>query len=72
MATSKSYGTGKYTEAKDKKKDAAMTRGLTATEKREFEKKDKAHGAKKKPKTMAEDRKIDAKIISKVKAKRKK
>ena len=32
-----------------------------------FEKADKAHGKKKKPKTMAEDKKIDAKIISKIK-----
>lgn len=72
MATSRPYSKGKYTESKDKKKDAAMTRGLTAAEKREFEKKDRAHGAKKKPKTMAEDRKIDAKIISGIKAKRKK
>lgn len=60
---------GKYTEEKDKKKDAKMTKGLTPAEKREFEKKDKAHGAKKKPKTMAEDRKIDAKIIRGIKAK---
>ena len=49
-----------------------MTRGMTAAEKRQFEKKDKAHGDKKKPKTMAEDRKIDAKIIASIKAKRKK
>jgi hypothetical protein len=48
-----------------------MTKGLTPAEKREFEKKDKAHGAKKKPKTMQEDKKIDAKIIKGIKAKRK-
>ena len=58
---------GKYTEAKDKKKDAQMTKGMTAAEKREFEKKDKAHGDKKKPKTMQEDKKIDAKIIRGIK-----
>lgn len=58
---------GKYTEAKDKKKDAQMTKGLTPAEKREFEKKDKAHGDKKKPKTMQQDKKIDAKIISGIK-----
>jgi len=63
----KSYMKGKYTESKDKKKDAKMTKGLTAAEKREFEKKDKAHGDKKKPKTMAEDKKIDAKIIKGIK-----
>ena len=48
-----------------------MTKGMTAAEKREFEKKDKAHAAKGKPKTMAEDKKIDAKIIKGIKAKRK-
>lgn len=71
MATKPAYEKGKYTETKDKKKDAAMTKGLTAAEKREFEKKDKAHGAKAKPKTMAQDKKIDAKIIKGIKAKRK-
>ena len=71
MATKPSYEKGKYTESKDKKKDAAMTKSLTAAEKREFEKKDKAHGAKAKPKTMAQDKKIDAKIIKGIKAKRK-
>lgn len=62
---------GKYTEKKDKKKDASMLRkaGLDKEQRKEFEKKDKAHGAKKKPKTMAEDRKIDAKIIKGIKAK---
>ena len=66
-----SYEKGKYTESKDKKKDAAMTKGLTPAQKREFEKKDKAHGDKKKPKTMAEDKKIDAKIIKGIKSKSK-
>ena len=59
----------KYTEAKDKKKDAKMTKGMTPDQKAKFEKADKAHEAKKKPKTMAEDRKIDAKIIKKIKKK---
>ena len=68
----KSFEKGKYTEAKDKKKDAKMTKGLSPKEKAEFEKKDKAHGDKKKPKTMQEDKKIDAKIIAGIKAKRKK
>jgi hypothetical protein len=60
---------GKYTESKDKKKDAKMLKkaGLDKDEKDKFEKADKAHAAKKKPKTMAEDKKIDAKIISKIK-----
>jgi hypothetical protein len=73
VATAKkpSYEKGKYTEAKDKKKDAAMTKGLTPKEKREFEKKDEAHGKNKKPSTMKEDKKIDAKIIKGIKAKRK-
>lgn len=58
---------GKYTEAKDKKKDAKMTKGMTPSQKAKFEKMDKAHGKKKKPKTMQEDKKIDAKIIKKIK-----
>lgn len=62
---------GKYTESKDKKKDAKMTKGLTPAEKKEFEKKDKAHAAKAKPKTMQQDKKIDAKIIKGIKSKRK-
>ena len=72
MATAKKRADehGKYTEKQDKTKDARMTRGLTPAEKKEFEKKDKAHGAKKKPKTMEEDKKIDAKIIKGIKAKR--
>jgi hypothetical protein len=61
---------GKYTEAKDKKKDAKMTKGMTPAQKDKFEKADKAHGAKKKPKTMAEDKKIDAKIIKGIKKKK--
>jgi hypothetical protein len=65
----KSYEKGKYTESKDKKKDAKMVKkaGLDKDEKAKFEKADAAHGKKKKPKTMAEDKKIDAKIIKKVK-----
>lgn len=62
----------KYTKSADEKKDARMTKGLSKTEKAEFEKKDKAHGKKKKPKTLEEDRKIDAKIIKGIKSKRKK
>lgn len=62
----KSYEKGKYTEAKDKKKDAKMTKDLTPAQKAKFEKADKKH---KKPKTMAEDKKKDAKIIKKIKKK---
>lgn len=74
MAKKPAYEKGKYTEAKDSKKDAAMLRkaGLTEKdEKAEFKKKDDAHGKAKKPKTMAEDKKIDAKIIKGIKAKEK-
>jgi hypothetical protein len=70
MATKKpmpAFLKGKYTEEKDKKKDAKMTKGLSPKEKAEFKKKDEAHGAKKKPKTMQEDKKIDAKIIKGIK-----
>lgn len=65
----KSFEKGKYTESKDKKKDAAMLKkaGFDKDEKAKFEKMDKAHGKKKKPKTMQEDKKIDAKIIKKIK-----
>jgi hypothetical protein len=65
MAT-KSYEKGKYTESKDKVKDAAMTKNLTPEQKKRFEAEDKKHAAKKKPKTMQEDKKIDAKIIKKI------
>ena len=63
------YEKGTYSEAKDKMKDARMLKkaGFDKDEKAKFEKADKAHGAKKKPKTMAEDKKIDAKIIKKIK-----
>jgi hypothetical protein len=63
---------GKYTEKQDKTKDARMTKGLTPAEKKKFEAEDKKHGDKKKPKTMQEDKKIDAKIIKKIKSERKK
>lgn len=69
MATKKEYLKGKYTESKDKKKDAAMTKGMSAAEKKKFEAMDKKHA---KPKTMKEDAAKDKKIISKIKAGRKK
>ena len=64
---------GKYTKSKDEKMDARLTKkaGLDKEQKEEFEKKDKAHGRKKKPKTIAEDRKVDTKIIRGIKAKEK-
>jgi hypothetical protein len=63
----KGYMKGKYTEAKDKKKDAAMTKGLAPAEKKKFEAADKKHA---KPKTMKEDASKDKKIISKIKSQR--
>lgn len=65
----KSYMKGKYTESKDKKKDAAMTKGMTPAEKKKFEAEDKKHS---KPKTMKEDASKDKKIIDKIKSNRKK
>lgn len=69
-----SFLKGKYTEKKDKVKDAAMLRkaGLDKDEKAKFEKMDKAHAAKGKPKTMQQDKKIDSKIIKKIKGAEKK
>ena len=70
----KSFMKGKYTKSKDEKMDAHLLRKAGITEKDDkakFEKMDKAHGKKKKPKTIAEDRKIDEKIIKKVKKKEK-
>lgn len=62
---------GKYTEKSDKKMDSYLTRKLDKEEKEEFEKKDTAHGKKKKPKTLQEDAKVDKKIIKGIKAKEK-
>ena len=71
MAKKPPFMKGKYTKSKDEKMDARLTKkaGLDKEQKEEFEKKDKAHGKKKKPKTMAEDKKIDAKIIKGIKKK---
>ena len=60
---------GKYTEKSDKKMDSYLTRKLDKDDKKEFAKKDKAHGKKKKPKTLQEDAKIDKKIIKGIKKK---
>ena len=54
----------KYTEVKDKAKDAKMTKGLTPKQKAAFKKLDDKH---KKVKTMAQDRAIDKKLIAKAK-----
>lgn len=69
MAT-KPKMTGKYTKSADEKKDAYLLKkaGLDKEQKEKFEKMDKAHGAKKKPKTLQEDKKIDKGIIKKIKS----
>ena len=59
----------KYTEKKDKAADKALMLGLNKKDKAKFKKADEAHEAKKTPKTMAEDKKIDKKIIKKIKKK---
>jgi hypothetical protein len=69
MAT-KPKMTGPYKKAADEKKDAYLMKkaGLDKEQKEKFEKMDKAHGAKKKPKTLQEDKKIDKGIIKKIKS----
>lgn len=62
---------GKYTKSSDEKMDSYLTRNLDKEQKEEFEKKDKAHGKKKKPKTLQEDAPIDRKIIRGIKKKEK-
>jgi hypothetical protein len=74
MAKTPSFMKGKYTKSKDEKMDARLMRkaGITdKDDKADFEKLDKAHGKKKKPKTIAEDKKVDLGIIKKVKKKEK-
>lgn len=58
----------KYSEKKDKAVDAKRMAGMSAKQKAAFKKADKTH---KKPKTMAEDAKVDKAIISKIKKKAK-
>jgi RNA binding exosome subunit len=55
-----------YNEKNDKSQDKKMTRGMDKDDKKTFEKMDKAHGAKKKPKTMNEDDVADLKIRKKI------
>lgn len=64
----------KYTKEADEKKDKAMMNkaGLDKEQKKDFEKKDTAHGKKKEPKTLEEDKAIDKKIIKDIKKKKKK
>ena len=61
---------GKYTKESDEKMDSYLTRKLNPEQKKKFEKADKAHGKKKKPKTLQEDAKIDKKIIKKISKKK--
>lgn len=65
--------TGKYTKTADEKKDSYLQKkaGLDKEQREKFEKMDKAHGAKKKPKTLQEDKKIDLGIIKKIKSQEK-
>lgn len=53
-----------YSEKLDKKADKKMMKGLTLDQKKRFEALDKKH---RKVKTMAADKVIDRKIISRVK-----
>lgn len=62
---------GKYTKSSDEKMDSYLTRKLDKEGKKEFEKKDKAHGKAKKPKTLQEDAKVDKKIIKGITSKEK-
>jgi hypothetical protein len=54
----------KYTEKADKKADAKLTKTLTPAQKKAFKTADAKHP---KVKTMAADKKIDKKIIAKIK-----
>lgn len=57
-----------YNEKNDKKQDAKTTKGLDKEEKAKFKKMDDAHGKKNKPETQTADRKIDEKIVKKIKS----
>jgi hypothetical protein len=63
---------GKFTDAKNKKQDAKITKGLTPKEKAEYKRLDAASHKKKRPTTMKQDIAKDKRIVSKIKAKRKK
>jgi hypothetical protein len=57
-----------YNEKNDKKQDAKTTKGLDKEQKAKFEKMDKAHGKKNKPESQTADRKIDERIVKKIKS----
>jgi len=63
---------GKFTDAKNKKQDAKLTKGLTPKEKAEYKRIDEASHKKNRPTTMKQDIAKDKKIVEKIKAKRKK
>ena len=73
MAKTPAFMKGKYTKSKDEKMDSRLMKkaGFDKEDKAKFEKADKAHGKKKKPATIAEDRKKDDAIIKKIKSKEK-
>jgi hypothetical protein len=54
----------KYTEKADKKADVKLVKGLSTAQKKAFKAADAKHP---KVKTMAADKKIDKKIIAKIK-----
>ena len=56
-----------YNEKNDKKQDAKTTKGLDKEELKKFKKADNAHGKRNKPETQTADRKIDEKIVKKIK-----
>jgi hypothetical protein len=60
-----------YNEKNDKKQDAKTTKGLDKEQKAKFEKMDKAHGKKNKPESQTADRKIDERIVKKIKSQEK-
>lgn len=60
-----------YNEKNDKKQDAKTTKGLDKEELTKFKKMDKAHGKRNKPETQSADRKIDEKIVKKIKTQEK-
>ena len=60
-----------YNEKNDAKQDAKTTKGLDKEQKAKFEKMDKAHGKKNKPESQTADRKIDERIVKKIKSQEK-
>jgi hypothetical protein len=57
-----------YNEKNDKKQDSKTTKGLDKDQKAKFKKMDDAHGKRNRPESQTADRKIDQKIVKKIKA----